>query len=154
MRGTLLLPAVAVCLGVTPSPAAARRAPEAAPVVVELFTAQGCTSCPDANRKVGKLADRKGVLVLTFAVDYWDYAGWRDTFAQPDFTARQHAYADRLKVREIYAPEVVVGGRAEAPGGRRGRGCASPAPGCGSSPARAWAGPMSGWCATTRRSGW
>ena len=118
MRGALLLPAAAVCLGVAPVSAAARRVPTTAPpVVVELYTAQGCTSCPPANKLLSRVADRQGVLMLTFPVDYWDYAGWRDTFAKPEFTARQRAYADRLKVREIYTPEVVVGGRKEAPGG-------------------------------------
>ncbi|MDO9171085.1 MAG: DUF1223 domain-containing protein, partial [bacterium] len=54
------------------------------PVLVELFTAQGCGSCDDANAHLGRLADRPGVLALTFSVDYWDYLGWTDTFARPE----------------------------------------------------------------------
>lgn len=86
------------------------------PVVVELFTAQGCASCSEANANLGKLAKREGLLALTFAVDYWDYLGWPDTFAQPEFTARQKAYVDRLELREPYTPQVVVDGRAQAGG--------------------------------------
>lgn len=86
------------------------------PVVVELFTAQGCASCSEANAHLGKLAKREGLLALTFAVDYWDYLGWPDTFARPEFTARQKAYVDRLELREPYTPQVVVDGRAQAGG--------------------------------------
>lgn len=86
------------------------------PVLVELFTAQGCKSCDEANAHIGKLADRKGVVALTFSVDYWDYLGWTDTFAKPEFTARQQAYVTRLELREPYTPQVVVDGRREASG--------------------------------------
>lgn len=86
------------------------------PVVVELFTAQGCASCGEANAFLGKLAQRDGVLALTFPVDYWDYLGWSDTFAKPEFTARQKAYVARLDLREPYTPQVVVDGRAQAGG--------------------------------------
>jgi hypothetical protein len=91
-----------------------RRASEA-PVVVELYTAQGCATCPKANQVAGDLAQHKGVLPLTFSVDYWDYLGWQDTLAKPDYTLRQRGYAARFKVREIYTPEVVVPGAGEAP---------------------------------------
>lgn len=86
------------------------------PVLVELYTAQGCASCAEANAHVGKLAERPGVIALTFPVDYWDYLGWTDTFARPEFTERQKAYVTRLKLREPYTPQVVVDGREEAPG--------------------------------------
>lgn len=95
----------------TPVAAAARP-----PVVVELFTAQGCESCGEANAYLAKLAQREGVLALTFPVDYWDYLGWSDTFAKPEFTARQRAYVTRLDLREPYTPQVVVDGRAQAGG--------------------------------------
>jgi hypothetical protein len=85
------------------------------PVVVELFTAQGCSSCGDASAHVAGLADQKGVLALTFAVDYWDYLGWKDTFAKPEFGDRQRAYDARLGVTEVYTPQVIVDGRAQAP---------------------------------------
>lgn len=85
------------------------------PVLVELFTAQGCGSCREADAYLAKLGERPGVLVLTFSVDYWDYLGWSDTFAKPEFAARQKAYLARLKLREPYTPQVVVDGREEAP---------------------------------------
>jgi hypothetical protein len=83
-------------------------------VVVELYTAQGCGACGEANVFLDKLADRPGVLALTFPVDYWDYLGWPDTFARPEFSARQRAYVSRLALREPYTPQVVVDGRKEA----------------------------------------
>ena len=117
MRGPLLLPLIAAgVLGGTGLSGVAARAAVRAPVVVELFTAQGCASCPQADRMLQDLATRKGVVALTLPVDYWDYLGWADTFAEPGFTERQRAYAHRLKVREIYTPEIVVDGRKEAPG--------------------------------------
>ena len=112
MRAPLLLPlAAAGVLVATSAPAPAR-----ASVVVELFTAQGCVSCPQADRMLQEIATRRGVIALTLPVDYWDYLGWADTFAEPANTERQRAYARRLKVREIYTPEIVVNGRKEAPG--------------------------------------
>jgi hypothetical protein len=86
------------------------------PVVVELYTAQGCGSCGEANAYVAKLADKPGILVLTFPVDYWDYLGWSDTFAKPEFAERQKAYVAKLSLHEPYTPQVIVDGRAQAPG--------------------------------------
>jgi len=86
------------------------------PVVVELYTAQGYASCGEANAFAAKLADRPGVLVLTFPVDYWDYLGWTDTFAKPEYADRQKAYVARLSLREPYTPQVIVDGRVQAPG--------------------------------------
>ena len=91
------------------------------PVVVELFTAQGCSSCRAANDHLAQIADDPGVLALTFAVDYWDYLGWRDTFAQPAFVDRQRAYARKLAIREVYTPQVVIDGRYQAGGARTDR---------------------------------
>ena len=85
------------------------------PVVVELYTAQGCASCVDANAYAAKLAQRPGVLVLTFPVDYWDYLGWSDTFAKPEFADRQKAYVAKLALHEPYTPQIIVDGRAQAP---------------------------------------
>lgn len=87
-----------------------------APVVVELYTAQGCESCAAANVFVAKLAEREGVLPLTFSVDYWDYLGWADTFAKPEFAERQRAYVRHLDLNEPYTPQVVVDGRAQTAG--------------------------------------
>lgn len=86
------------------------------PVLVELFTAQGCGNCREAEAHLARLADRPGVLALTFSVDYWDYLGWTDTFARAEHTARQKAYVTRLKLREPYTPQVVVDGRQETQG--------------------------------------
>jgi hypothetical protein len=97
---------IVLALAALASPACARP-----PVIVELFTAQGCSSCGPANKAVGELAEEEGVLPLTFSVDYWDYLGWTDTFARPEFTDRQKAYAKRLGPRAVYTPQVVVDGR-------------------------------------------
>ena len=86
------------------------------PVVVELYTAQGCASCGEANANLIKLAARPDVLALTFSVDYWDYLGWPDTFAKPEFADRQKAYVTRLGLREPYTPQVVIDGHAQAGG--------------------------------------
>ena len=99
----------------------ARARPAAAipePVVVELFTAQGCVACPDANELVADLADRPGVIVLTYSVDYWDYLGWTDTFARPEFADRQRAYQANLRLRDVYTPQIVVDGRRQVSGAR------------------------------------
>jgi len=102
---------IVLALGALSTPAAARP-----PVIVELFTAQGCSACIKANAQVAELADEDGVLPLTFSVDYWDYLGWTDTYARPEFTDRQKAYAKRLGLREVYTPQVVVDGRHQAGG--------------------------------------
>jgi hypothetical protein len=93
-----------------------RTKPVAAPVLVELYTAQGCEGCPQADLALADMAKKKGIVALSFSVDIWDYTGWTDTFAQPEFTERQKAYVKRLKLREMYTPEVVVNGAAEAAG--------------------------------------
>ncbi|WP_263565997.1 DUF1223 domain-containing protein [Paracoccus sp. DMF] len=80
------------------------------PVVVELFTSQGCSSCPPADEMLGDLADRDDVLALSWHVDYWDYLGWADEFARPEFTRRQQAYAHQSGERAIYTPQMIVGG--------------------------------------------
>jgi hypothetical protein len=80
------------------------------PVVVELFTSQGCGACTKANALVADLAERRDVLALTFPVDYWDYLGWKDPFALPQFSARQRAYMKTSGQREVYTPQVVVDG--------------------------------------------
>jgi hypothetical protein len=82
------------------------------PTVVELFTSQGCSSCVASGDLIGNLAKRPNVLALTFSVDYWDYLGWADTFAQPEFAERQRDYLKRLAVRGGgVTPQVVVDGR-------------------------------------------
>lgn len=88
------------------------------PVVVELFTAQGCSSCGKANQLAADLAEREGVLALTYSVDYWDYLGWKDTFAKPGFADRQRAYVKKFALRDVPTPQVVVGGRVQASGAK------------------------------------
>jgi len=78
--------------------------------VVELYTSQGCSQCPRANRLVGMFAREEGVLALTFAVPIWDYLGWRDTFAEEAFADRQRAYSRTLRVRGRYTPALVING--------------------------------------------
>ncbi len=79
-------------------------------VVVELYTSQGCSSCPPADDIFAELTRRPGVLPLALHVDYWDYIGWKDIFAQPAFTDRQKSYARAAGSRTIYTPQIVVGG--------------------------------------------
>ena len=80
------------------------------PVVIELYTSQGCSSCPPADALLAELAKHEGVIALALHVDYWDYLGWKDDFGQPSNTARQRAYAKAAHSRTIYTPEMVVQG--------------------------------------------
>jgi hypothetical protein len=89
------------------------------PVVVELFTAQGCSGCPAANQVVEGLAEEPGVIALTYAVDYWDYLGWKDTLADSRFSARQKAYSHMRGDRDVYTPQVIVNGSAHVIGSDR-----------------------------------
>jgi len=106
MRKAALL---SLILAVVPAAALAKT-----PVVVELYTAQGCGACVEADAHLAKAAEQPGVLVLTFPVDYWDYLGWTDTFAKPEFADRQKAYVAKLSLREPYTPQVVVDGHLQA----------------------------------------
>jgi len=89
---------------------ASARSPAEGPWAVELFTSQGCNSCPPADALLGKLAKRPDIVALSFHVDYWDYIGWKDPFASRETTERQRAYARVLKQRYVYTPEMVVDG--------------------------------------------
>jgi len=84
--------------------------------VVELFTSQGCSACPPANANLIKLSRQPGVLVLSFAVTYWDYLGWKDSFGKAEFTDRQRIYEPPLRQRGPYTPQMVVNGRATVVG--------------------------------------
>ncbi len=84
--------------------------------VIELFTSQGCSSCPPADKLVGELAKDSSVIALTLPVDYWDYLGWKDTLALHGHTNRQRAYAEARGDREVYTPQVVVNGMVHALG--------------------------------------
>lgn len=94
--------------------------PDRFPTVVELFTSQGCSSCPPADAFLGQLAGRPDVVALGFHVDYWDYIGWKDPFASPEFTRRQRDYAETLGQRYVYTPQMVVDGMSHATGSRVG----------------------------------
>jgi hypothetical protein len=88
------------------------------PVVVELFTSQGCYSCPPADKYVGVLKQRENVIALAYHVDYWDYIGWKDPFATPNNTQRQRGYSKAMGLWSIYTPQMVIDGRLEGVGSR------------------------------------
>ena len=87
--------------------------------VVELFTSQGCSSCPAADKILAEYAKRKDVLALSFHVDYWNYLGWKDTFSRAEFTERQRRYAASFRRHGVYTPQAVINGRTHAVGSRR-----------------------------------
>lgn len=84
--------------------------------VVELFTSEGCSSCPPADKLLAKIQEEnagKPVYILAFHVDYWNHQGWRDVFSEREFTKRQYQYADWLKLETVYTPQAVVNGKHE-----------------------------------------
>lgn len=96
---------LAMCLSAAPAQAQDDR-----PIVVELFTSQGCSSCPPADQLLEELATRSNVIALAMHVDYWDYLGWKDTMGRPEHTERQKAYAHVAGSRSIYTPQMIVAG--------------------------------------------
>jgi len=86
---------------------------EPRPVVVELFTSQGCSSCPPADAYLGRLSARRDVIALAYHVDYWDDLGWRDRFALSESVTRQKAYARTLHRASVYTPQLVLDGRSD-----------------------------------------
>jgi hypothetical protein len=107
---------ISLCLafGIAPAEAGER------PIVVELFTSQGCSSCPPADALLAGLASRPEVLALSFHVDYWDRLGWKDPFSSPEATRRQHRYAELLGTATVYTPQIIVDGKWQAVGSDRG----------------------------------
>jgi hypothetical protein len=91
------------------------------PIVVELFTSQGCSSCPAADKVLGELKGRPDVLPLSFHITYWDRLGWPDTFGLEASTERQRTYADMLDKGGLYTPQMVIGGRVDVVGSQRRR---------------------------------
>jgi hypothetical protein len=87
-----------------------------ADTVVELFTSQGCSSCPPADALAGQLASHKNIVVLSMPVDYWDYLGWKDTFAKHQFSERQRNYSVARGDGQVYTPQVIVNGLQHAVG--------------------------------------
>lgn len=104
---------LALLLGVGPASGEERR------VLVELFTSQGCSSCPPADALVRGLAHRPDILALAYHIDYWDRLGWKDPFSSAAATARQKRYARLLGLATIYTPQIVVDGHFEAVGSER-----------------------------------
>jgi hypothetical protein len=100
---------------------AAAATAQARPAVVELYTSEGCSSCPPAEAYLGELAQRPDVLPLTFHVDYWDDLGWRDRFGLPESVRRQRLYASALHLASVYTPQVVIDGHADFVGSDRKR---------------------------------
>src|SRR3984885_10980272 len=78
--------------------------------LLELFTSQGCSSCPAADKLVGELANDSSLVALSVPIDYWDYLGWKDTLANPAHSARQRAYSRVRGDRQVYTPQIVVNG--------------------------------------------
>ncbi len=89
------------------------------PVLIELFTSQGCSSCPPADALAGELAQREDVIPVSLNVDYWDYLGWRDTLAKPDYSKRQRDYAAARGDGDVYTPQMVANGALHAVGSSR-----------------------------------
>jgi hypothetical protein len=91
------------------------------PIVVELFTSQGCSDCPAADRLVGELAKRKDVIALSLPITYWDMLGWKDTYATDANTQRQKSYAAAMSHSGIYTPQMIIDGRLDVVGNQRDR---------------------------------
>jgi len=108
-----LIPYVFAALSAFGTPAVAQ-----SPVVVELFTSQGCSSCPPADKLMHELAKRDDVIALALHVDYWDYIGWKDEFADPDYAKRQRGYAIEAGRRSVYTPQMIINGVTDIVGAR------------------------------------
>jgi hypothetical protein len=105
---------LAVLIGAVHPALAAER-----PVVVELFTSQGCSSCPPADAMLGQLTKQPGLLPLAFHVDYWNRLGWKDPYSIAEATARQRAYSHAMSLSSVYTPQMVIDGRYDAVGSDR-----------------------------------
>ncbi|GLQ07805.1 DUF1223 domain-containing protein [Sneathiella chinensis] len=102
---------LAVALGLPLSRTAGADTVKQVDTVLELYTSQGCSSCPPADALLGEVSSRPGILGLSFAVTYWDYIGWKDSFADPRNDQRQTAYRQRLNARYVYTPQMIIAGR-------------------------------------------
>jgi hypothetical protein len=113
LRRTLLIGAL-----IAPWSLASYPAPR--PAVVELYTSQGCSSCPPADALLGELTHQPNVLALAFHVDYWDNLGWADRFALPFATQRQQRYGQTLKLSSVFTPQMIIDGQRSLVGSDRG----------------------------------
>jgi hypothetical protein len=109
LMAAIVTPVIAI---VTPAHAEPR-------AVVELFTSQGCSACPPADKLIGELARDPSVIALSMPIDYWDYLGWKDTLADSRFSARQKAYSHMRGDRDVYTPQAVVNGSVHVIGSDR-----------------------------------
>lgn len=91
------------------------------PIVLELFTSQGCSSCPPADRLLGELAMEPDVIALAYHVDYWNYIGWEDPFSSKEMSDRQRRYGHAMRLSSIYTPQLVIDGEVDVVGSRRSR---------------------------------
>ncbi|MEM7747916.1 MAG: DUF1223 domain-containing protein [Pseudomonadota bacterium] len=101
--------------------ASAQQAQHPAPTLLELYTSQGCSSCPPADKLIQSYAKRRDIVALSFNVDYWDYLGWKDTLARREYSKRQRTYAMKRGDGEVYTPQIVVNGVTHAVGSMRRR---------------------------------
>jgi hypothetical protein len=115
----MLRPAFLVLLAAFVAATPLRARADDGPIVVELFTSQGCSSCPPADRYLGELAKRPDLLALAYHIEYWNYIGWTDAYSKPWATRRQRDYQAALKLRYVYTPEMVVQGASEGVGSER-----------------------------------
>ena len=115
IKACALFLSFALAVAIAPAQAGER------PIVVELFTSEGCSSCPPADALLAELASRPDVLALSFHVDYWDRLGWKDPYSSREATARQHRYATLLDLASIYTPQIVIDGKWQAVGSDRSR---------------------------------
>lgn len=114
-----LLAGIGLTLGLLPGAGAlAQDETWTGPVVVELFTSQGCAACPPADEMMADLAAREDVIALSLHVDYWNYLGWEDTFSQAIFTERQYGYGRAAGSNVVYTPQLIVGGLDRVMGAR------------------------------------
>ena len=115
----LLLGACATLAAGALHSSAASPPPAPEPVLAELFTSQGCSSCPPADQIWADLQKRQDLVAISFNIDYWDYIGWKDTLAHRENTLRQQAYAKAMGSRQVYTPQVIIDGKSDAVGNER-----------------------------------
>lgn len=124
LRVTALVPCALLASLASPMDAEAPEATSGGPIVVELFTSQGCSSCPPADRLLSQLVDKPAfrgrVLPLAFHVDYWNYIGWQDPFSSKLWSERQHAYAAARRSNRIYTPQLIIQGGEDCVGSQAG----------------------------------
>ncbi len=108
-----------VAAGALHSSMASPTAPTSEPVLAELFTSQGCSSCPPADQIWSDLQKRQDLVAISFNIDYWDYIGWKDTLAHRENTLRQQAYAKAMSSRQVYTPQVIIDGVQDAVGNEK-----------------------------------